>query len=299
MGRELLSGRIGENVLIIDGAMGTELIAKGAVPGSCNEYLCIESPDVVVGVHRSYIDAGCHAIITNSFGANKYILTRHGLADKVSRINAAAAEVARTAAGEDNYVLGGLGPCGDFLEPIGLIKPEDLKAAFAEQALALLDGGVDGFIIETMTAVEEVQIAVEAIISVSELPIFASLSYDPAGDQFRTMMGISPLQAVEKICPLGVTAIGFNCGTLSMESYVKLTGEYAAAVGDSGIMLLAEANAGQPALIDGKATYTLSPEDYAEAAERMYEAGARIIGGCCGTTPEHIAAVAERLKGRF
>jgi methionine synthase I (cobalamin-dependent) len=294
MGRELLLDRIGKSVLIIDGAMGTELIGRGAAAGCCSEYLCIESPEMVAGVHKAYIAAGAEAIITNTFGGNKYILARHGHGDKVIEINLAAAGVARQAAGESNYVLGGLGPCGDFLKPVGLVDADELKAAFAEQAKALLDGGVDGFIVETMTAVEELAIAVEAIKSVSDLPIFASMSYDPAaGGEFRTMMGVSVGRAVEGICKLGVAAIGFNCGTLDMDGYVKLAEEFSAVIGDSGVLLLTEANAGQPVLIDGKATYTLSEADYAAAGKRIYEAGARIMGGCCGTTPGHISAVAE------
>ena len=296
MARQTLSERIKQGIFIIDGAMGTQLFAAGAAAGSCNDYLNIKSPEIVETVHKTYLDAGCDAIITNTFGANKYILTRHGHADKVSEINTAAAKVARKAAGDQQYVLGGLGPCGDFLEPIGLVGPDELKAAFTAQAAALAKGGVDGFIIETMTAVEEMAIAVEAVKSVSDLPVFASFAYDPAGDGFKTMMGVSAGQAVEKITGLGIAAIGFNCGTLDMDGYVKLAAEYAAALTGSSIILLAEPNAGRPQLIDGKAEYTLSPQEYAEAADKIKAAGAKIIGGCCGTTPEHIEALAKKVK---
>ena len=176
-----------------------------------------------------------------------------------------------------------------------MVKPDELKAAFAQQAEALAAGGVDGFIIETMTAVEEMAVAVEAVKSVSDLPVFASFSYDPAGDGFRTMMGLSTTQAVEKLAVLGIDAIGFNCGTLDMDGYVKLAEEYADAIGDKPIVLLAEPNAGRPELVDGKAEYTLSPEEYAEAAEKIKAAGAKLLGGCCGTTPKHIQAMAKKI----
>ena len=159
-----------------------------------------------------------------------------------------------------------------------------------------MDGSVDGFIIETMMALDEAVIAVDAIRSVSDLPVFASLAYDPAGQTFKTMMGISPEDVVEKLSGCGVDAIGFNCGTLDMEQYIQLTEIYAAALAGTDILLLAEPNAGRPELIDGRAVYNLSPEEFAEAAEKIYAAGAAIIGGCCGTSPAHIKALAEKLK---
>jgi len=296
MSRQTLSERINQGIFIVDGAMGTQLMAAGAPAGACNEYLCIESPQIVEMVHKTYLDAGCDAIITNSFGGNEYILARHGHADKVGEINTAAAKIARKAAGGEKYVLGGLGPCGDFLEPIGPVKPDELKAAFVAQVSALAGGDIDGFIIETMSAVEEMAIAVEAVKSVSDLPVLASFAYDPAGDEFRTMMGLGVAQAVEKLASLGIFAIGFNCGTLDMDRYVKLAAEYAVAIGDSPIVLLAEPNAGRPELIDDKAVYTLSPTEYAEASEKIKAAGAKILGGCCGTTPSHIEAMAKKLN---
>ena len=190
-----LSERIKQGILLIDGAMGTELFARGVEAGASNNYLNVTAASVVKEVHAAYFAAGSDAVITNTFEANGISLLRHGLADEVENINAAGAKVAREAAeeaakdGRDRYVLGGLGPCGDFLEPLGMVKAEDLKAAFSVQAKALGDGGVDGFIIETMTAVEEVEVAIDAVKSVSDLPVFVSLAYDPAGDEFRTMMG--------------------------------------------------------------------------------------------------------------
>ena len=165
-----LNERINQGPFFLDGAMGTQLFARGVEAGRCNDYLNIESPDVVFDIHAAYFLAGSDAVITNTFGANKYALARHSLADKVGEINRGGAEIARKAAGDDKYVLGDIGPCGDFLEPLGNVKPDELRNAFADQAKTLAAGGVDGFIIETMTAIEEITVAIEGIKSVSDLP---------------------------------------------------------------------------------------------------------------------------------
>lgn len=294
MTRILLKDRLQQGVFFIDGAMGTQLIDAGAPVGCCNDYLNIESPEIVRTVHQKYIDAGVDGIITNTFGANALILKRHGYEDQVRAINLAAANLAREAAGQGRYVLGDIGPCGDFLAPLGTVQEEDLKSAFVEQAEGLLAGGVDGFIIETMTALDEIKVAVEAVKRVSDLPILVSLAYDPAGETPRTMMGVGPSQAVEQLVPLGITALGFNCGTLDMPEYVELAKSYAAVLTGTGVLLLAEPNAGRPELKGDKAIYTLSPETFAASLSEIKDAGAAILGGCCGTSPAHIAAAASK-----
>jgi 5-methyltetrahydrofolate--homocysteine methyltransferase len=299
MGRMDLRQRIREGLLLLDGAMGTQLIARGIEGGMCNDYLNIDSPDVVVDVHKAYFEAGSDAVITNTFGANRYALGRHGFSDKVDQINGAGAEAARRAAGDDRYVLGDIGPSGDFLEPLGKLKPEQLKEAFAEQARGLLAGGVDGFIIETMTAPEEIEVAIDAVKSVSsDLPVFASMAFDAAGGDYRTMMGVGVDAAVSKIVSLGVDAVGFNCGTASLDGYIELAGKFVSAVKATGqdITILGEPNAGKPELVEDKAVYNVKPEDFAAAVEKIYSGGVNILGGCCGTSREHIEAVANRLK---
>ncbi len=290
MTRIALKDRLQQGIFFVDGAMGTQLIEAGAPAGCCNDYLNIESPEIVRAVHQKYLDAGVDAVITNTFGANGVVLKRHEYGEKVHEINLAAAKLAREVAGDDKYVLGDIGPCGDFLEPLGMVKPDELRADFADQAAGLLAGGVDGFIIETMTALDEVKIAIKAVQSVSDLPILASLAYDPAGDAFRTMMGVSPAQAVVQLAETGIAALGFNCGTLDMPGYVDLATEYAQALKGTGVLLLAEPNAGRPELEGDKAVYKLSPDAYAEAMEQIKNSGAAILGGCCGTTPAHLAA---------
>ncbi len=299
MTRTSLKERIKQGLFLLDGAMGTELIARGVEVGKCNDYLNIDSPNIVFDIHRAYLEAGSDAVLTNTFGANKFALARHGFSDKVKEINKAAAKIARRAAGEEKYVLGDIGPSGDFLQPLGNLEPEELKEAFAEQAKALSVGGVDGFIIETMTALDEFAIAIEAVKSVGgELPVFASMAFDKAGDDYRTMMGVDVEAAVSKIASLGVNAVGFNCGTTSLDEYVELAGKYVSAVKLLGkdVLIFAEPNAGKPELVDGGAVYRVTPEDFASAAEKIHSLGINIIGGCCGTGPGHIAAVSKKLQ---
>jgi 5-methyltetrahydrofolate--homocysteine methyltransferase len=303
-----LKERISEGLFLLDGAMGTQLIARGIEAGVCSDYLNIESPDIIFEIHRAYFRAGSDAVLTNTFGANKYALARHGFGDKVKEINMAAAKIARRAAGAGKYVLGDVGPSGDFLQPLGNLEPEELKNAFAEQAEALLAGGVDGFIIETETSLDEATIAVEAVKQASrDLPVFVSFAFDRVAGDFKTMMGVDVKSAVAKMVSLGVDAVGFNCGAVSLDEYVELAKKFVSEImalektrvtsDERRVTILAEPNAGKPELVDGRTVYKVSPEDFAAAAaEKIYSAGVNIIGGCCGTTPEHIRALAERLK---
>jgi 5-methyltetrahydrofolate--homocysteine methyltransferase len=299
MAKKSLRERIGRGVFLLDGATGTQLFARGAEVGACNDYLNVKSPDVVCEVHRAYLDAGSDAVLTNTFGANRVALKRHGLADQAQRINQAGARIARRAAGDRKYVLGDIGPSGEFLEPLGTLKAEELKDAFAEQAMALLAGGVDGLIIETMTALDEIAVAIEAAKSVcGDLPLFASMSFDRAGSDFKTMMGVDVASAVSKIVSLGADAVGFNCGTATLEEYVQLAERLVAAASSASneVLVFAEPNAGKPELVDGQAVYRVSPDDFAAAARMIHLAGVNIIGGCCGTGPEHVQAMARALK---
>ena len=294
-----LRKKIERDLLLLDGAMGTELIARGAGVGKCNDYLNIESPNTVFAVHQAYIQAGSDAILTNTFGANRYVLARHGLAGEVDRINTAGAEIARKAAGNEKYVLGDIGPSGDFLEPLGSLKPDELKEALAQQAKALIAAGVDGLIIETMTALDEITVAIKAAKSVcGDLPVFASMAFDKVGNDFRTMMGVDVKSGVSKMVSLGADAVGFNCGTASLADYVELSKRFVGEARKTGseVVIFAEPNAGKPELVNGKALYHVSPEDFAKAAQEIYSAGVRVIGGCCGTGPEHIKAIADKLK---
>jgi methionine synthase I (cobalamin-dependent) len=309
MAKVSLREKVKDGLFLLDGAMGTQLIARGIELGRCGDYLNIEQPNTIFEIHQSYFQAGSGAVLTNTFGANKFALAPHGLADRVDLINTAGAEIARRAAGKGKYVLGDIGPSGDFLKPLGNLEAEELKEAFIEQTQALSVGGVDGFIIETETSLDEMTIAIEAVKSVcGDLPVFASMAFDKAASGFRTMMGVDVESAITKMVSLGVDAVGFNCGTVSLSEYVELAKKFVsvkealvktqATIHDSRFTILAEPNAGKPQLVDGRAVYKVTPEDFAAAAEKIHSAGVNIIGGCCGTGPEHIKSIAERLKNR-
>jgi len=294
-----LRERLKQGVFFLDGAMGTQLMARGVQPGVCNDAICIESPEIVLDIHRAYFEAGSDAVITNTFGANRFTLTRHGQAEKAYEISRGGAEVARKAAGEDRYVLGDIGPTGDFLQPLGTLKADELKEAFADQAKGLRDGGVDGFIVETMTALDEIEVAIEAVQSLNAgLPILASMSFDKTATDYRTMMGVDVTSAVTKMVSLGVDAVGFNCGTAAMDEYLGLAQAYVDTVGATGkdVLIFAEPNAGKPELVDGQATYKVTPDEYAAAVKEIHALGVHILGGCCGTAPAYIEALAKTLR---
>jgi len=297
MAERNLRTRIQKGVFVLDGAMGTQLFARGVEPGHCNDWLSVERPDLVMDVHKAYIDAGSDAILTNTFGANRYALGRHGYSDKAFEINKAGAQVARKAAGEGRYVLGDIGPTGDFLEPLGMLKRDQVREAFVEQVKGLREGGVDGLIIETMTAIDELEVAIEAAKSAGGgLPLFASMSFDKGGTGFRTMMGVDVATAVSRMIALGVDVVGFNCGTATLDEYVELAKAYVAAAKAAKVQVFAEPNAGKPELVDGQAVYKVTPEEFAAACRKILDAGVHILGGCCGSTPQHIGAVATSLK---
>ena len=299
MARINLKERLGQGVFILDGGMGTQLMARDVQVSKCNDYLGIEAPDIIQAIHADYIRAGSDAVITNSFGASQIGLAKYGLAEQCQDINRAAAANARAAAGDDNYVLGDIGPCGELLEPLGTLTVDRLQDAFAVSAQGLLAGGVDGFIVETMTALEEISVAIQAIRSVApDKPILASMSFDtsPAGP--RTMMGVDVHTAVTGLVGQAVDAVGFNCGTANLTEYVELAQGLVEAVKSTGqgCLVFAEPNAGKPELIDGRAEYRVAGEEFAQAVEQMHQLGIHIFGGCCGTGPEHIRAVASCLK---
>jgi 5-methyltetrahydrofolate--homocysteine methyltransferase len=298
VGKLNLKDRLRKGLFLLDGAMGTQLIGLGIEPGKCSELLNFESPGLVMRIHNSYLDAGSDAILTNTFGGNGITLARHRLESRIADLNTTGAQLARKAAGKDKYVLGDIGPSGDFLEPLGSLKPDQLRGIFTDQVNALIAGGVDGFIIETMGAVDEAVVAVEAVkYSGSNLPVLASMSFDKRGDDFRTMMGVDVKTAVSSLVAAGADVVGFNCGTTTLDEYVELAKRYVAAAKavNPKVLVFAEPNAGKPELLDGKAVYKVTPDEFADAAQKIYAAGITIIGGCCGTGPEHIRTVCEKI----
>jgi 5-methyltetrahydrofolate--homocysteine methyltransferase len=279
--------------LVSDGAWGTFLQAKGLKPGECPELWNINQPEAVLDIARNYIDAGADTIETNSFGGNRFKLEGFGLGKRVYEINRRAAEISREAAGADKYVLGSIGPTGKMLI-MGDVTEEELYDAFKEQAVALADGGADAIVIETMTALDEAEIAVKACRENTSCEVICTMTFDHlANGEYRTMMGVSPTEMTETLVAAGADIVGANCSN-GIEGMIEITEEIRAT--NKNIPVLIHANAGLPQLQGTCTVFPESPEMMAGFAPRLAKAGANIIGGCCGTTPEHIHKLAEVLK---
>lgn len=278
-----------EGILISDGATGTFLQQAGLPPGMAPERWNLENPDAIRAMHRAYIQAGSDVILTNSFGGTYLRLKEDGLDSRVHEINLTAARLARAEAGEDGLVLGDIGPTGQLFEPMGMLNYEKAVAAFGEQAAALAEGGVDGIVIETMSDLSEAAAAVEGAKTCTGLPVLVSMSFDTHG---RTMMGVKPVDAVKKLWPMGVDAVGANCGRTLSENLeaVRLMRE---ALPDA--TLTVKPNAGLPHMEDQEIVFDVTPEVMAEYALLFAELGVKIMGGCCGSTPAHIRAIAQAL----
>lgn len=280
--------------IIADGAMGTMLFAAGLEAGAPPELWNVDHPDRVRAVQRAYLQAGSQIILTNTFGGTRYRLGMHGLEARVKELNRAGAEIARAevdAAGGTALVAGDIGPSGEILQPVGTLDFNDAVSAFAEQAEGLIAGGVDLIWIETMADLEEVRAAIEGVRQVSkDIPIVATMTFDTKG---RTMMGVTPEVAVKTIAEWGVVATGGNCGNGPDEMLEVIKQMHAAR---PAVILVSKSNAGKPEIgEDGKVVYRAGPDEMARYAIEMKKAGAKIIGGCCGSSPAHLQAMAQVL----
>ncbi|HLF28582.1 MAG TPA: homocysteine S-methyltransferase family protein [Anaerolineae bacterium] len=280
------------DVLVADGATGTNYQAEGLAPGIPPEEWVFDEPEQVVNLHRAFIAAGADIILTDSFGGTRLRLRDSQYADRAPELNRRAAELARAAADARAgvFVAGSMGPTGLLCAPFGPLTYTEAVTNYAEQAAALASGGVDLLLLETFFALEEVTAAIEGVRKVSNLPRVVSLSYDKGT---RTLMGLRPAQAVKALAPLGIAAIGANCGK-TLEAMEEIVQELAAA--SAGLPIWVKPNAGLPQLVGGVATYAVGPEEMAAYAVRYGCAGAQIVGGCCGATPAHIAAIAQAVK---
>ena len=288
---------LSEHKLIVgDGAMGSQLMARGLPPGAAGEIWNVERPDVVEAVHREYVEAGADYVLTNSFAGNGVALAKHKLADRLEEVNTAAVEIARRAAGDKVAVLGGLGSTGELLEPLGEMTESQAREGFAAQVRALADAGVDGFLAETFESSAELRIALSTVREVSDLPLLASMKFNPEpGGTYHSMMGETPEQLVAVAHETSCIAVGTNCGH-GIATMVALVAQISAL---TKLPVLCEPNAGVPALVNGKTVYKDTPAVFRRHLAKLYNAGARIIGGCCGTTGKHIQAVrafADRLE---
>lgn len=279
-----------------DGAMGTMLQAAGLVTGGLSEEWNASHPDVVSAIYREYVSAGAQVITANSFGGNRYRLERDGLQDRGVELNWLAVQLARAVADAAEHpilVAGSLGPTGRMFAPLGELEPRDAETAYGEQAAALAEGGADFLIIETMSALEEVEAAVQGVRRATGLPVAVTMTFDT---NFRTMMGVKPAAAVKAIRALGVRVIGANCGNGPGE-IERVVGEMVAVKPDD-VFLVAQSNAGLPHYdaASGRMHYDGTPEVMAAYALKVRDMGVHYIGACCGSTPAHIRAMGEALR---
>jgi len=274
--------------------MGTHLQSQGLGAGEAPESWVLQRPETILNVHREYVRAGAEAVITCTFGANRWRLKGHGLGEQTGEINRQAAELAREAVGRRGFVLGNIGPTGELMSPLGSRDASEFEEVFLEQASALANAGVDGILIETMTAVEEAVAALVAAKEATEKPVLVSMQFNPDADgkSFHTVMGADIPTSVRRLTDARADGIGTNCvpgmavATRIVRQMRQLT----------RLPIVAEPNAGLPRLEGGRTVYDETPEAFAAGAVDLASAGANLIGGCCGTTPEHIRRLAKMIE---
>jgi len=282
---------LSKGFLIADGAWGTEMMKRGLSSGECAELWNLSRPDDVRAIARAYREAGANIILTNTFGANPIKLKRAGILHLVGEINRRGVELSREVAG-DSLVFASIGPTGEFMRPLGTLTEDEMIACFAEQVRAFVEGGADGVIIETMSDLNEAKCAVKAVKENSALTIAVSMTFSRTKAGFATMMGITPEQAAVELEKTGADIVGSNCGS-GIEDIIEVIRIMRSA---TSLPLWAKPNAGVPQLEEGRPVYKQSPEEMASFVPELIKAGANIIGGCCGTTPQHIKLIVEKSR---
>ncbi len=276
-----------KKILVSDGAWGTMLQAKGLVPGSCTEEWNVSNPEAVKSVAQAYAKAGCDLVLTNTFGGTRVKLEKFGFGDKVSAFNEAGARLSLEGA-PTAVIAASVGPTGEFLEPLGEMTAEQMEATYSEQIAAIFRGGVKALCIETMTAVDEAACAIRAAKKLNPaVDVICTMTFDASPKGFFTMMGVNPAKAAEALTAAGADVVGANCGN-GISNMIPIAAEFRKATNKP---ILIHANAGMPELVGGKTVFRETPDDMARRVKDLVDAGANIIGGCCGTTPAHIAAI--------
>jgi 5-methyltetrahydrofolate--homocysteine methyltransferase len=278
-----------EKTILLDGGMGTELAKFGHEMGGQN---CVTNPDAVLAVHQSYVACGIDLLLTNTLTMNRIYIEAHKVGVDVREVNLAGAELAKSAIVDGQFVLGDMSTTSKMLEPYGDLKRDAALINFKEQAAILTEGGVDGFIIETMFDLGETLLALQACKEVSNLPVLATISFSKLDKGGRTIMGNSAQDCAQALTEAGAAVVGANCGDLTplqLAEIVSLMKEV------TSLPILVQPNAGLPQLIDGETVFNMSPSDFAEGVYECVQAGAKLVGGCCGTSPAHIQALAGKL----
>ena len=276
-------------VLIGDGGWGTEFVQKGLGPGEAPESWNLNRRKDVFAVAFSYVQAGADLILTNTFGGTRTKLAKSGLDSKTIEINQCGAEISREAAGKSVLVFASVGPTGEFMAPVGTVTGEEMSRDFAEQVKALAQGGADGIVIETMIDLAEAKAALRASKENADLPVAVTMTFDKGKKGYATIMGIHPEQAVQELEKGGADLVGANCGT-GFENMIEVIRVMRKA---TTLPIWCKPNAGLPELINGKTVYRETPEMMARQLKALVDAGANIVGGCCGTTPAHIRALVQ------
>ena len=280
------------DTLIFDGATGTYLQNNGLEPGGSPELMNATDPEVVKGMSKQYFDAGSDIVLTNSFGGNKFMLERYGAGDRLFELNKLAAEHARAVAPEGKFVSGSIGPTGEFIEPLGTATEDELYDTFSEMSKAFEAGGADAVMIETQLAIEEAAIAVRAAKETTGLVVMATMVFDKGPRGYFTMMGVTPEQAVEGLEEAGADVVGTNCGN-GIERMVEIATRMRAATDK---YLVVQSNAGLPIIKNGETCYLESPEFMAKHYSELAELPINILGGCCGTTADHIRTLIQSVR---
>ena len=285
---ELFSDK--SSIFLLDGAMGTQLASAGFEMGGQTN---LTHPEAVMTVHRHYLEAGADLIITNTFTMNRANTESHGIDVDIREVNLAGVRLARTAAGPGRYVLGDMGSTGKMLKPHGDLPEESAYAAFREQASILAEGGVDGLIVETMFDLREALCALRACKEVGGLPVIVSMTFNTLKNGGRTVMGDSARDCATALTTAGASAIGANCGSLDPSEMAQIVSWMREA---TTLPLVAQPNAGRPRMVEGETVFDMSPADFASGARACVEAGAHLVGGCCGTSPAHIKALHSAIR---
>ncbi len=278
---------------MLDGAMGTQLEKHGLMGRGRNN---LDAPEAVLEIYWEYARCGCHALTTNTLTMNRIYIEKHNVGVSVRDINLAGAELARQAAGDNKYVLGDISSTGQLLEPYGDYKESQFYDVFKEQAEILAQAGVNGFLIETMFDLREAMCALRACKDNFALPVIVSIAFATETKGARTIMGNSAEECAKIITEAGADCIGANCGDIDPDQMAVVVSLLRSA---TELPVLAQPNAGRPKLVGDKTVFGMTPEDFAAGVSKCVDAGASIVGGCCGTTPEHIRAVADILKGKL